>query len=111
MKDGARLRIDDAAHQEKNEKTDKREAGEDTKRTTEFKEVACCSPAFLQRTEGEKMVCVPSGPAWLLRLALGPSLATIDRRSCGALLRFRLRGPRLNFCYGEVVRALRWCSG
>ena len=40
-----------AAHhkKEKNEKTGKREAGEERKQSTDFKEAACCPSAVVQR--------------------------------------------------------------
>ena len=45
------VRINVAAHQEKekNEKTGKREAGEDRKQSNNFKEAACCSSGVVQR--------------------------------------------------------------
>ena len=52
VKDGARVRMNVAAHQEKteNERTGKREAGkEEEKRSTDFREAGCCPSAVIQR--------------------------------------------------------------
>ena len=48
--DGARVRMNVASHQEKekNEKACKREAGEERKRVTNFKEAVCCPSAVVQ---------------------------------------------------------------
>ena len=49
-----------AVHQEKekNEKTNKREEGEERKQSTDFKEAACCISAVVQRAARQKVVCV-----------------------------------------------------
>ena len=53
-----------AAHQdkEKNEKMDKRKAGEERGQETDFREAACCPFAVVQGHHGEKMVCVRGMP-------------------------------------------------
>ena len=52
------------AHQEnnKNEETGKREAGEERKQATDFKEAACCSSAVVQAAARRKNVCVSGAP-------------------------------------------------
>ena len=53
------------AHQKKkkkNEKTNKREAGEETKQATDFKEAVCCPCAVVQGAARQKMVCVRRCP-------------------------------------------------
>ena len=62
-KDGTRVRINVAAHQEKekNEKTGKRRAGEE-RRQADFKEAACYPSAVVQGAARQKMVCVRGVP-------------------------------------------------
>ena len=50
-KDRARTRMKVAAHWEKkkNEKTGKKETGQERKRSTDFKEAVCCPSAVVQR--------------------------------------------------------------
>ena len=47
-KNGARIGMNVAAHQEKETKKGKRKAGEKKKQTTDFKEVVCCPSAVVQ---------------------------------------------------------------
>ena len=56
---GARIKINVAGHQEKgmNEKTGKKEVGEEGKHSIDFKVAACC-PSVVQRAAWQKMVCV-----------------------------------------------------
>ena len=63
-KDWARVRMNAAAHQDKenNEKTGKRKAGEERRQETNFKEAACCPSAVVQGQHDEKMVCVGRVP-------------------------------------------------
>ena len=54
-KDGARVRMNVAAHQQKkNEKTGKSQAGEERKQSTDFTEAACCPSAVVQRATWQK---------------------------------------------------------
>ena len=55
---GKRVRMNVSAHQEKDEKTDKRKAGEERRQETDFKEAECCSSAVIQGAAWRKMVCV-----------------------------------------------------
>ena len=73
-KNGARSRINVAAHQEKkeNKNTDKREAGKEEKRQlTDFRATACCPSTVVQRAARQKMVCMKgvSGVTGTLRKA------------------------------------------
>ena len=49
-----------AAHQE-NEKTGEREAREEKKQSTDFKEAACCPSVVVQSAARGKMVCLRQG--------------------------------------------------
>ena len=56
------MRMNIAGHQEKNEKMGNREAREERKRLTNFKEAARCPSAVVQRAAWQKMVCIMGVP-------------------------------------------------
>ena len=62
-KDGTKVTINVAAHQEKEkiEKTGKKKAGEE-RRQADFEETACYPSAVVQGLHNEKMVCVRGVP-------------------------------------------------
>ena len=47
-KDGTKVRMNVADHQEKNQKTGKRKAGEERRQAIDFKEAACCLSEVVQ---------------------------------------------------------------
>ena len=57
----ARIRMNGAAHQEKETKTGKKKA-EEREEATDYKEAVCCPPAVVQGQHGEKMICARGVP-------------------------------------------------
>ena len=51
------MNVADHQEKEKNERTGKREAGEERKQANDFKKDVCCPFAVVQGQHGKKMVC------------------------------------------------------
>ena len=69
-----------AAYQE-NEKTGKRNAGEERKQSIDFRKAACCSSAVVQRAARQKMVCMRGLPGVTGTLGRPTAISTQTKRA------------------------------
>ena len=93
-KDKAKVKMNVAAYQEK-EKTGKKEAKEERKQSTDFKEAASCPSWSFRGRHSKKMVCVREVAVVTTTLGRPTAISTQSKRG---------RGP-----HHHIEAAVDWC--